>query len=270
MLSRPDGEAEVGRIAEADTLQGLVINEVESLPSDSRELLEQSCPGIDLERCWIVEAGWTQRPAGAGEVRSQRGGVVGVSRAAVGEELNLHAGVVRVARAHAVEAAEEGVVFFGVVVDGRADQHVPVRRSCRFRRSAAEAGMARREAVAVTPGRNCCSGTLRWRCSAGRRAAGGKADCSPRAGSLPASAVALRPVRVGNARGRRHQPPSTFAQTPERVTTPGTRPPLGPATSPARSRPPVRRRTTGGLRPSFPWAVAARRARSRAGVHAPR
>jgi hypothetical protein len=54
----PD-EASLARIAGADTLQGLVVNEVEKLGHSEKELLGESYPGIDFGRVWILEHGRT-------------------------------------------------------------------------------------------------------------------------------------------------------------------------------------------------------------------
>ena len=45
----------LGVIAGEDDVRGVVINEIDSLDSETRKLLRQSYPGIDLEKCWIVE-----------------------------------------------------------------------------------------------------------------------------------------------------------------------------------------------------------------------
>lgn len=48
-------DSALGRIAQQDYLVGVVINEIDSLDSGTRRLLEKSYPGIDLEKCWILE-----------------------------------------------------------------------------------------------------------------------------------------------------------------------------------------------------------------------
>ena len=47
-----------------DALQGLVINEVDPLEDDQIEVLEQSYPGIEFSKCWVLEAG--REPQGIG------------------------------------------------------------------------------------------------------------------------------------------------------------------------------------------------------------
>ena len=50
-------EAELDALAERDTLQGLIVNEVESIGSKERKILSESYPGIDFSTCWILEEG---------------------------------------------------------------------------------------------------------------------------------------------------------------------------------------------------------------------
>lgn len=45
-----------------DTIQGLVLNEIESLSQEEADLLESGYPGIDFQDCWIVEL--NRKPAG--------------------------------------------------------------------------------------------------------------------------------------------------------------------------------------------------------------
>ena len=51
------GETGVGRMAAEDALTGLVVNEVESLGRKERKLLEESYPGVDFDKCWILDVG---------------------------------------------------------------------------------------------------------------------------------------------------------------------------------------------------------------------
>lgn len=63
--SRIHDEQQLATVAGADTLQGLIVNEVESLGSDERRLLAQSYPGIDLDSVYILEHG--REPSGRGK-----------------------------------------------------------------------------------------------------------------------------------------------------------------------------------------------------------
>lgn len=63
-VARPKDASTIDRLAEADTLRGLVINEVRGIPAKSRDLLATSYPGIDLGRCWILEV--DRKPTSAG------------------------------------------------------------------------------------------------------------------------------------------------------------------------------------------------------------
>lgn len=87
--SRIKNEKQLGRLAAADTLTGLIVNEVESLGSDERRLLAQSYPGIDLDNVYILEHG--RAPAGAGKILGFLGGgsllvLIGLGSFLVGRE----------------------------------------------------------------------------------------------------------------------------------------------------------------------------------------
>ncbi len=45
----------LSKIGKRDDIQGVVINEIDSLDSETKKLLRDSYPGIDLDKCWIVE-----------------------------------------------------------------------------------------------------------------------------------------------------------------------------------------------------------------------
>jgi hypothetical protein len=49
------GASMLGKIGGKKQLQGVVINEIDSLDSETKKLLKDSYPGIDLDNCWIVE-----------------------------------------------------------------------------------------------------------------------------------------------------------------------------------------------------------------------
>lgn len=65
-------ENEVHQIASLDSLDGMVINEIESLGGEEKKILSDSYPGIDFSRCYIVEA--DRKPAGADRVIGMMGG----------------------------------------------------------------------------------------------------------------------------------------------------------------------------------------------------
>jgi hypothetical protein len=65
-------ERDVAQAAQAESLQGMVINEIESLESGAKDMLRQSYPAVDFSRCWIVQVG--RRPAGAGKLFGLFGG----------------------------------------------------------------------------------------------------------------------------------------------------------------------------------------------------
>jgi hypothetical protein len=65
------GEA-LDRLADRDTLSGLVINEIASLGSQEKKILIDSYPGVDFDKVWILEHG--RKPAGAGKMYGLMGG----------------------------------------------------------------------------------------------------------------------------------------------------------------------------------------------------
>lgn len=50
-------EADLDRYADADSIQGIVVNEIESLGSEERGILESSYPGVDFNTCHLIEVG---------------------------------------------------------------------------------------------------------------------------------------------------------------------------------------------------------------------
>jgi hypothetical protein len=70
--SKVKGEGDLQRLGDADTLKGVVVNEIESLGSEEKKHLQESYPGIDFSRCWIVQH--EREPAGAGKVLGLMGG----------------------------------------------------------------------------------------------------------------------------------------------------------------------------------------------------
>lgn len=79
-LPKARSGADVSRFAEAETMQGMVVNEVDSLGSDEEKLLRESYPDIDFKECWIFEEG--RSPTSAGGVAAQIG--VGLGLVALG------------------------------------------------------------------------------------------------------------------------------------------------------------------------------------------
>lgn len=65
-------EADIEAMANADTLDGLVINKIESLGGDEKQKLAESYPGIDFSKCWIIEA--DRKPWGVAQVLGMMGG----------------------------------------------------------------------------------------------------------------------------------------------------------------------------------------------------
>ncbi|MCA9244277.1 MAG: hypothetical protein KDA32_10000 [Phycisphaerales bacterium] len=66
------GEADVSALAELDSIQGLVINEIEGLKGEERRMLVQSYPGIDFDECWLLEV--DREPASMAKVAGFGGG----------------------------------------------------------------------------------------------------------------------------------------------------------------------------------------------------
>ena len=71
-LPQAKSEADIALAASGETLQGLVINEIDSLGSEERKMLADSYPGVDFNTCWILEAG--RKPSGLGAVAGFIGG----------------------------------------------------------------------------------------------------------------------------------------------------------------------------------------------------
>src|SRR3954469_5130438 len=64
-----DGELE--KLGDRDTIQGLIVNKVDSLGSKEKEILAGQYPGINLDTCWILDEGRTPRSFGTA------GGMIG-------------------------------------------------------------------------------------------------------------------------------------------------------------------------------------------------
>jgi len=74
IVKLPDarGEDDVTTAAAQATLQGMVVNEIESLGSEEKRVLKESYPAVDFNACYIFEVG--RRPAGAGKLFGLFGG----------------------------------------------------------------------------------------------------------------------------------------------------------------------------------------------------
>ena len=66
------GDSDVARFAAQEKLQGMVINDIESLGTEEKSILADGYPGVDFGRCWIVEQG--RGPAGLGKIAGCIGG----------------------------------------------------------------------------------------------------------------------------------------------------------------------------------------------------
>jgi hypothetical protein len=64
--------AEAEAFAINTSIEGMVINQIESISSKETELLRHSYPTTDFDKCWIVEEG--REPAGAGKYMAFFGG----------------------------------------------------------------------------------------------------------------------------------------------------------------------------------------------------
>ena len=50
-------EFEYEQFANSESLQGVIVNKIDSLGSDEKEILMNSYPGVDFDTCWILEVG---------------------------------------------------------------------------------------------------------------------------------------------------------------------------------------------------------------------
>ena len=71
---------EFERLVGRDVVTGVVVNQVEGLNSDTRRLLQESFPGLDVDNAIILEADRT--PPGTGKAAGMMGG--GIAIAGVG------------------------------------------------------------------------------------------------------------------------------------------------------------------------------------------
>jgi hypothetical protein len=70
--SNVHSESELDDYAKHQTIQGLLVNKVESLGSEERNILAGSYPGIDFSNCYILEEG--RKPKSAGTAAAMMGG----------------------------------------------------------------------------------------------------------------------------------------------------------------------------------------------------
>ncbi len=54
--------AEVAALSDRPRLEGVVVNRIESLTAEEKDLLAQSYPGLNFDKCWILEEG--RKPLG--------------------------------------------------------------------------------------------------------------------------------------------------------------------------------------------------------------
>jgi hypothetical protein len=69
-------------VVKQSTITGLVTNKIESLGHKQRKILEESYPGTDFIKCWIVDH--DRQPAGMGKVAGMAGGGLVLSLVGVG------------------------------------------------------------------------------------------------------------------------------------------------------------------------------------------
>jgi len=62
VLVNTESIEEIQQMSTEKTIEGMIINEIESLSPEENRLLSESYPGIDFNRCWILRKG--QRPPG--------------------------------------------------------------------------------------------------------------------------------------------------------------------------------------------------------------
>jgi hypothetical protein len=75
-------QAEIGALTQQSSITGLVTNKIESLGNKQRKILEESYPGTDFTKCWIVDH--DRQPSGMGKVAGMAGGGLVLSLVGVG------------------------------------------------------------------------------------------------------------------------------------------------------------------------------------------
>lgn len=76
---------ELSNMGDQDTLQGVVINNIESLGTEEKKILRESYPTVKFDECWILEVG--RKPATMAKIAGLCGG--GLALAAAGVVLAL-------------------------------------------------------------------------------------------------------------------------------------------------------------------------------------
>lgn len=74
-LNDVKNESDVDRYAMADTIQGVVINEIRKIDSETKKLLSTGYPNVDTENCWLLVAG-KQPPSPSGATMKTGIGIV--------------------------------------------------------------------------------------------------------------------------------------------------------------------------------------------------
>jgi hypothetical protein len=80
--SKIPSQAELVALSNQTTVTGLVTNKIESLGDKERKILEQSYPGTDFTKCYIVDH--DRKPFGFGQVAGLTGGGLVLSLVGVG------------------------------------------------------------------------------------------------------------------------------------------------------------------------------------------
>lgn len=69
---RVHDQSDLDRLDNQDTIQGVVINKIDSIGSQEKKLLSEQYPGIDFDKCWIIEHG--REPSGPAKSFGMMGG----------------------------------------------------------------------------------------------------------------------------------------------------------------------------------------------------
>ena len=68
-------EAELTTLGDQDTVDGLVVNDISPLGKEEKENLQQNYPSMDLDHCWILQAGRTVNSVRYGGLGMLAGGL---------------------------------------------------------------------------------------------------------------------------------------------------------------------------------------------------
>ena len=69
--SHVHNDTDLEKLGDRETIQGLIVNKVDSLGSEEKKILAGQYPGIDFDTCWILDEGRSPKSFGAA------GGMVG-------------------------------------------------------------------------------------------------------------------------------------------------------------------------------------------------